>query len=200
MGACSTGRRIGIMCGAKTFLTERTEDGRQLRILVVSDEFTRECAAIEVARSFTARDVIMTLQCLFAVRVSLGHLRSDNGPEFVAKEIQKWQASRDHAWRFVPVGDDLRRVLANCYAETEAAEMIPGLTDGTVNLRTEFARIAAQNPAQQRPAPGRKGRQAPEVETSIPREKRGSPQDVRPGGSQRVGATGFEPATSTSRT
>ena len=44
------------------FLTERTEDGRQLRILVVIDEFTRECLAIEVGRSFTARDVIMTLQ------------------------------------------------------------------------------------------------------------------------------------------
>ena len=43
------------------FLTERTEDGRQLRILVVVDEFTRECLAIEVARSFTTRDVIMTL-------------------------------------------------------------------------------------------------------------------------------------------
>jgi hypothetical protein len=47
------------------FLTERTEDGRQLRILVVIDEFTRECLAIEVGRSFTARDVIMTLQYLF---------------------------------------------------------------------------------------------------------------------------------------
>jgi len=72
------------------FLTERTEDGRQLRILVVIDEFTRECLAIEVARSFTARDVIMTLQYLFAVRGAPEHLRSDNGPEFVAKEIQEW--------------------------------------------------------------------------------------------------------------
>jgi len=42
------------------FLTEPTEDGRHLRILVVIDEFTRERLAIEVARSFTARDVIMT--------------------------------------------------------------------------------------------------------------------------------------------
>ena len=58
------------------FLTERTEDGRQLRILVVIDEFTRECLAIEVARSFTARDVIMTLQYLFAVRGAPEHLRS----------------------------------------------------------------------------------------------------------------------------
>jgi putative transposase len=56
------------------------------------DEFTRECLAIEVARSFTARDVIMTLQYVFAVRGAPEHLRSDNGPEFVAKEIQEWLA------------------------------------------------------------------------------------------------------------
>ena len=74
------------------FLTERTEDGRQLRILVVIDEFTRECLAIEVGRSFTARDVIMTLQYLFAVRGAPEYLRSDNGPEFVAKEVQEWLA------------------------------------------------------------------------------------------------------------
>ncbi len=54
------------------------------------DEFTHECLAIEVARSFTARDVIMTLQYLLAVRGAPEHLRSDNGPEFVAKEIQEW--------------------------------------------------------------------------------------------------------------
>jgi transposase InsO family protein len=71
-------------------LTERTEDGSQLRILVVIDEFTRECVAIEAGRSFTARDVIIiTLHYLFAVRAAPEHLRSDNGPEFVAKEIQK---------------------------------------------------------------------------------------------------------------
>jgi transposase InsO family protein len=72
------------------FLTERTEDGRQLRLLVVIDEFTRECLAIEVARSFAARDVILTLQYLFAVRGAPEHVRSDNGPEFVAKEVQQW--------------------------------------------------------------------------------------------------------------
>ena len=50
------------------FLTDRTEDGRQLRLLAVIDETTRECLAIEVARSFTAQDVTDVLQYLFAVR------------------------------------------------------------------------------------------------------------------------------------
>ena len=72
------------------FVTERTEDGRQLKLLVVIDEFTRECLAIEPARSFTAREVILTLQYLFAVRGAPEHIRSDNGPEFVAKKIQRW--------------------------------------------------------------------------------------------------------------
>ncbi len=72
------------------FVSERTEDGRQLKLLVVIDEFTRECLTIEVGRSFTARDVILALQYLFAVRGAPEHIRSDNGPEFVAKEIQRW--------------------------------------------------------------------------------------------------------------
>lgn len=34
--------------------------------------------------------MILTLQYLFAVRGTPEHMRSDNGSEFVAKEIQKW--------------------------------------------------------------------------------------------------------------
>ncbi len=72
------------------FLVDRTEDGRQLKLLVVIDEYTRECLALEVARRFTATDVMLTLQYLFAVRGTPKHIRSDNGPEFVAKAIQRW--------------------------------------------------------------------------------------------------------------
>ena len=71
------------------FLTDRTEDSRQLRLFVVIDETTRECLAIEVARSFTAKDVIDVLQYLFAVRGTPQHIRSDNGPEFVAKTVRR---------------------------------------------------------------------------------------------------------------
>ena len=69
-------------------LTDRTEDGRQLRRLAVIDETTRECLAIEVVRSFTAQDVTSVLQYVFAVRDTPQHIRSDNGPEFVAKTVR----------------------------------------------------------------------------------------------------------------
>ena len=72
------------------FLTDRMEDGRRLKMLVVIDEFTRECLVIEVGRMFTARDVMLTLEYLFAGRGAPEHVRSDDGPEFVAKETQRW--------------------------------------------------------------------------------------------------------------
>jgi len=72
------------------FVEDRTEKGRKLRMLVVIDEFTRESLAIEVAWSFTACRVVEVLQYLFAVRGAPEHIRSDNGPEFVAQEVTRW--------------------------------------------------------------------------------------------------------------
>jgi putative transposase len=72
------------------FVEDRTEKGRRLRMLVVIDEFTRENLAIEVAWSFTSHQVVEVLQYLFAVRGAPEHLRSDNGPEFVARAVTRW--------------------------------------------------------------------------------------------------------------
>jgi len=72
------------------FIEDRTEKNRKLRMLVVIDEFTREGLAIEVAWSWTARQVVDVLGYLFAVRGIPEHLRSDNGPEFVARAVTQW--------------------------------------------------------------------------------------------------------------
>ena len=72
------------------FLTDRTENGRPLRLLAVIDEYTRECLAIEVARSFTDQDVTGVLQYIFAVRGTPQKTHSDNGPESVAKTVRRW--------------------------------------------------------------------------------------------------------------
>ena len=72
------------------FVEDRTEQNRKLRMLVVLDEFTRESLAIEVAWSFTAAQVVEVLGYLFAVRGVPEHLRSDNGPEFMAHAVTRW--------------------------------------------------------------------------------------------------------------
>jgi len=70
------------------FVHDQTADGRTLKFLAIEDEFTRECLAIEVARSLTSQDVIRTLQRLFSQRGIPQGLRSDNGPEFIAQAIR----------------------------------------------------------------------------------------------------------------
>ena len=72
------------------FVKARTGDGRALRLLTVIDEFTRECLAIDVARTITADDVLERLGRLFVARGVPEHLRSDNGPEFTAKAVRQW--------------------------------------------------------------------------------------------------------------
>ncbi len=72
------------------FVKDQTIDSRPLKFLAIEDEYTRECLAIDVARSITAQDVIGTLEELFAIRGVPKCIRSDNGPEFVAQAIQNW--------------------------------------------------------------------------------------------------------------
>ncbi len=68
-------------CG---FMAERTRDGRAFRLLTIIDEYSRECLSIDVARKLTSEDVLDRLMQLFVDRGLPAHIRSDNGPEFVA--------------------------------------------------------------------------------------------------------------------
>ncbi len=75
---------------AYDFVAEKTHDGRALKLLTVIDEYTRECLAIVVARRLTSHEVLITLADLFLEYGVPEHIRSDNGPEFVAKAVREW--------------------------------------------------------------------------------------------------------------
>jgi putative transposase len=68
----------------------RTTDGRALRILVILDEYTRECLSIHVARSIKHQDVLDPLYELFLWRGITEYICSDNAPEFTSKTVRKW--------------------------------------------------------------------------------------------------------------
>lgn len=71
-------------------IQDRTRDGRRLKLLCVVDEYTRECLAIWVARRITAAEVIGVMAGLMRERGAPEHLRSDNGPEFIAAALRGW--------------------------------------------------------------------------------------------------------------
>jgi putative transposase len=72
------------------FVFDRTESGGSLKWLTIVDEYTRECLALEVDRSMNSTQVIDTLIELAQLRGMPGHIRSDNGPEFIAAAIRSW--------------------------------------------------------------------------------------------------------------
>lgn len=77
---------------AYDFVEDRTRDGRKFRMLCVVDEFTREALAIRVARRLTSSDVIDVLADLFLTHGKPAHIRSDQGPEFIAEAMKAWIA------------------------------------------------------------------------------------------------------------
>jgi transposase InsO family protein len=59
-------------------------------MLVVIDEFSRECLAIVVARRLQSKHVLECLSDLFAARGTPAYIRSENGPEFRAAAVRRW--------------------------------------------------------------------------------------------------------------
>jgi transposase InsO family protein len=72
------------------FIFDRTTSGTSLKWLSVIDEFTRECLCLKVARRMTNGDIIEVLGGLFLAHGMPAHIRSDNGPEFIAKGLREW--------------------------------------------------------------------------------------------------------------
>jgi transposase InsO family protein len=66
------------------FVTDQTENGSSFRILTLLDEDTWQCLAIHPAWSIRAIDVITIVEAAIARYGAPEHLRSDNGPEFIA--------------------------------------------------------------------------------------------------------------------
>ena len=72
------------------FVETQTNDGRRIRLMTLIDEFTRKCLAIRVARRINAIAVIETLADAMLFEGTPTLIRSDNGPEMVAKVLREW--------------------------------------------------------------------------------------------------------------
>ena len=72
------------------FVQDVTSDHRTIRILNVVDEYSRICMRCEVGRGMPSKKVIAVLKALFAEKGAPEYLRSDNGPEFIAKALREW--------------------------------------------------------------------------------------------------------------
>ena len=119
------------------FVEARTHDGRKVRMLNIIDEFTRECLAIRVGRKLKGADVIDVLSDLFIVRGVPGHIRSDNGPEFVAKAVRSWITGVGAKTAYIAPGSSWE----NGFIESFNSKLRDELLNGEIFYSLKEARI-----------------------------------------------------------
>src|SRR4029453_1274846 len=136
------------------FVEDCTHDGRKYRMLNLIDEFTHECLAIRVARKLKATDVIDVLSDLFILRGVPGHIRSDHGPEFVAKAVQEWITAVGAKTAYIAPGSPWE----NGFIESFNARLRDELLDGEIFYSLREAQVGIEGwrlhyyPASQHPS------------------------------------------------
>jgi putative transposase len=123
------------------FVEDRTHDGRKVRLLNVIDEFTHECLAIRVDRQLKAIDVIDVLADLFILRGVPTHIRSDNGPEFVAKAVQTWITAVGAKTAYIERGSPWE----NGFVESFNARLRDELLDGEIFYSLQEAKVVIES-------------------------------------------------------
>jgi len=123
------------------FVEDRTYEGRKYRMLNIIDEFTHECLAIRIDRKLKSIDVIDVLSDLFILRGVPEHIRSDNGPEFVAKAVQEWITAVGAKTAYITPGSPWE----NGFIESFNARLRDELLDGEIFYSLAEAKIVIES-------------------------------------------------------
>lgn len=119
------------------FLFDQTADGRTLKILPIVGEFTRECVVMVVGRSLAARDAVKALAKAASQRGMPEHLRSDNGPEFIADAVKRWLREEGTATLYIEPGSPWE----NAYSESFNSRLRDELLNGELFSSLKEAQV-----------------------------------------------------------
>ena len=125
---------------AYDFVEDRTHDGRKYRMLNIVDEFTREALAIRIDRRLRSTDVIDTLADLFILRGIPGHIRSDNGSEFIATAVRNWIAAVGAKTAYIEKGSPWE----NGYIESFNGKLRDELLNGEIFYSLREAQVVIE--------------------------------------------------------
>jgi putative transposase len=93
------------------FVSDVLADGRRFRVLVVVDDFTRECLALVVDTSISGRRVARELDAIIAARRKPLMIVSDNGTELTSHAILRWQEERGIGWHYIAPGKPVQNAF-----------------------------------------------------------------------------------------
>ena len=106
-----------------------------------STNLLHECLAFRVSRRLKSIDVIDVLSDLFIMRGVPGHIRSDNGPEFVATAVQVWIGAVGAKTAYITPGSPWE----NGFIESFNARLRDELLDGEIFYTLREAQIVIES-------------------------------------------------------
>ena len=117
-----------------------THDGRTIRMLTMINEYMRECLAIRVARRLGSYEVIEALADVMLWRGVPENIRSDNGPEFVARELRKWLTNVGTGMMYIEPGSPWE----NGYCESFNGKLRDECLNGEIFYSLKEAQIVIE--------------------------------------------------------
>jgi transposase InsO family protein len=122
------------------FVSAKTYDGRTVRMLNLIDEHTRECLMIRSERRWSSAKVIEALADVMVAKGVPEHLRSDNGPEFVARDLRKWLAGTGAKTAYIEPGSPWE----NGYCESFNSKLRDEFLNGEIFYSMKEIRVLAE--------------------------------------------------------
>jgi putative transposase len=122
------------------FVSARTHDGRTARMLNLIDEHTRECLMIRCERRWSSARVINALADIMVMKGVPEHLRSDNGPEFVATDLRKWLVRTGARTLYIEPGSPWE----NGYCESFNSKLRDEFLNGEIFYSMKELRVLAE--------------------------------------------------------
>ncbi len=107
----------------------------------VVNEYTRGCLSLAGERSIKAEDVVNTLRRLFIERGAPDYIRSDNGPEFIAKALKEWLAISGVKTLYIEPGSQWE----NAYSETFVSRLRDELLDRAIFAKLKEAQVLLED-------------------------------------------------------
>lgn len=123
------------------FLFDRTERGRQVKILAIVDEYTPERLCLHAAHSIVGEDLIGLLASIMIERGIPAYIRSDNGPEFASTAVREWLSSIGSSTLFIGPGSPWE----NAYIESLNSHLRDELLNGELFVGLADARFLIED-------------------------------------------------------
>lgn len=106
------------------FMADRLIGGTKVRTFNVIDDFGREALNITVDTSIRAQYVTRELDNLIEWRGRPERLRVDNGPEFIAQEMEQWAERKGIHLQFIKKGRPMENGLIERFNRTYREEVL----------------------------------------------------------------------------